>query len=261
MLIDYVLSSLSGICLFATSFLALLVTTRPPSENRRIFYEVAFGLIGTVGVGAIILGGIRTAATSNKLEYHVGRIDTAASRTIPGKIDTQTDRIGTLNAQVSTQGEQLRAVQDENGVLAAQNGKLLAQNALLQGIMKQIATAAHLDAAPEGSAQQLADAIIERLSSVNRRVSALEQRSPDSLYRGAQAVAKVAQISYAPGGNTLSFGVVTASEELNFDRPFLFQWAVLKCSDTKANGGVAFGAVRQISYPNVACVIVGRQFQ
>ena len=257
MTLDYALAVVSGVCLFTTSFLALLVTTRPPSKNWRIYYEAAFGFIGVVGVGAVIWGGIRTAINGDKVEYYVDRIDTAASRTIPKKIDTQSSKIGTLDSEVLAQGGDIHTLQKENTTLAVQNGKLLAQNADLKGLMSQIATAAHLDAAPSGSAQELADQIIIRLSQVGTRVSALEKREPNSLYQGAHAIGTVANMSYTKGQQSISFGVVSTNLPLDFRKEILFQGAILKCAEVPYQGFMRTGAFTQYTYSTVICNIVG----
>jgi hypothetical protein len=255
MLLDYVLTVVSGACLFANSFLALIVTTRPPSERRRVYYEVAFGVLGTIGVVAVIWGGIRTAVTNNHVEAGVKHTETAVTTTIPKKIDTQGDAIATLKSQIGTQSGQLGALQYENGTLATQNGKLIAQNNLLDGEIKKIAAAAHLDAAPEGSAQQLADAIIEKLSSVGQRVSALEARDPNTLYMGVKEVGRVANIK--PIGSTVSF-TLTANAQVDFSKPFYLQWAEISCPPAQAGSSMSSGAFVAITYPVVSCTIVGR---
>jgi hypothetical protein len=74
-LLDYVLIVIAGMAMFAQAVLGLLVTTRPPSERRRIWYEIAFIAIGFAGVGAVVWGGVRTDETSNYLRYGVTHIE------------------------------------------------------------------------------------------------------------------------------------------------------------------------------------------
>lgn len=76
MFLDDALVAVSGIAVFAQALLGLLVTTRPPSEDRRIWYECAFGLIGTIGLVAIVWGGFRTVQSSSHVEQSLGRIET-----------------------------------------------------------------------------------------------------------------------------------------------------------------------------------------
>lgn len=74
-MLDYGLIIVSGIAVFAQAVLGLLVTTRPPSEERRLRYEISFIAIGFIGVAAIVWGGVRTAQTSSRIEYGVGEIE------------------------------------------------------------------------------------------------------------------------------------------------------------------------------------------
>jgi hypothetical protein len=174
-------------------------------------------------------------------------------------MNAQSDLITTLKSQADAQSDQLSSLQTENGNLALQNGKLIAQNKLLAGEMNRIATAAHLDAAPTGSAQQLADAIIEKLSGVSTRVSALEQRNPNGLYDGVKAIATVGSSSDVnPADNSVLLNSITAVEQLDFGKTFYLQWAAIRCSPTNYNAAVSFGAERHFEYSNVHCKIIGR---
>ena len=73
-MLDYGLIVVAGVAVFSQAMLGLLVTTRPPSEARRIYYEWAFGIIGAVGVIAVIWGGIRTAQTQSHIDAGIGTI-------------------------------------------------------------------------------------------------------------------------------------------------------------------------------------------
>jgi hypothetical protein len=76
-MLDYILIVISGLTVFAQAMLGLLVTTRPPSEKRRIYYEVAFGVLGIIGCAAIIWGGIRANQSSNALNINIVGIKTS----------------------------------------------------------------------------------------------------------------------------------------------------------------------------------------
>jgi hypothetical protein len=71
---DYALIVVSGIAVFAQAMLGLLVTTRTPSETRRIYYEISFGIIGAIGLVAIIWGGFRTAQMQANINNGIGSI-------------------------------------------------------------------------------------------------------------------------------------------------------------------------------------------
>jgi hypothetical protein len=72
---DYVLIVVAGMAMLSQAILGLLVTTRPPSEQRRLWYEMAFSAIGIIGVGAVVWGGVRTAETSNYIKFGVSHIE------------------------------------------------------------------------------------------------------------------------------------------------------------------------------------------
>lgn len=94
-MLDYGLIIVSGIAVFAQAVLGLLVTTRPPSEERRLRYEISFIAIGFVGVAAIVWGGVRTAQTSSRIEYGVAEIEQLGA----ANSGTLHDVYGALSAQ------------------------------------------------------------------------------------------------------------------------------------------------------------------
>ncbi|MDB5498270.1 MAG: hypothetical protein JWP28_2301 [Phenylobacterium sp.] len=73
-MLDYVLIVIAGMAMFLQAGLGLVVTTRPPSEKRRVWYEAAFVTVGAIGVVAIVWGGIRTARTSDAIQSGIKRV-------------------------------------------------------------------------------------------------------------------------------------------------------------------------------------------
>jgi hypothetical protein len=257
MLIDYLLVIASSLSLGIQAWMGVRLTTSPLTDPKRLKrYELAFAVVGIIGFSAVVWGGYRNVRSAAHVETGVQRIETTVTKTGP-KIDTQSRQIQTLQGQVTTQGEQLTALQTENGTLATQNGQLLAKNALMYGELQKIAKAAHLDAAPEGSAQQLADAIIERLSSVGQRVSALEHRDEATLYQGVRAVGKVTGIT-SDNKTMITFGNITSDRPLAFANTFYFQWAALQCAPVESWGTAAIMGSATIGYRNVSCKIIGK---
>lgn len=75
-MLDYILIVIAGLAVFAQALLGLLVSTRPPSEQRRIRYEVAFVIIGIVGLISVVWSGIRTVNSSSHVETTLSNIQT-----------------------------------------------------------------------------------------------------------------------------------------------------------------------------------------
>lgn len=79
---------------------------------------------------------------------------------------------------------------------------------------------------------------------------------PLKIYLDGIQVAVVAQMTADPNANTISFGAVTASQQLDMSRVYDFRdWKIL-CAG-QATAGLTFGAFQQITYPNVVCKIQG----
>lgn len=84
-MLDYTLITVAGVAVFAQALLGLLVTTRPPSEQRRIWYEISFGVLGAVGLVAVIWGGIRTAETQTRIDTNMQAIQ-SGQQALPNKV-------------------------------------------------------------------------------------------------------------------------------------------------------------------------------
>ena len=190
MVLDYTLVIVSGLAVFAQAMLGLLVTTRPPSEQRRIRYEAAFAVIGIIGLAAIICGGIRTLQSSSHIEKSIGHIEQSG--------DTQRTSLVSLQSKIDAQSTQLTTLQQENGSLATQNGQLLSQNAQLDSDLKKIAGAANLKAVPAQSPEVTTSQVIQYLASIDQRLHKVEYppRDPNMLYDGPVAAAQVAIARY-----------------------------------------------------------------
>lgn len=92
-MLDYILIVVAGIAMFAQAMMGLLVTTRPPSIQKRIWYEIGFSVVGFLGVSAVVWGGVRTAETSNYIQYgvtHIEQMDIASSTIIKQQSDMVT---------------------------------------------------------------------------------------------------------------------------------------------------------------------------
>lgn len=66
-----------GTASFGQTLLGLLVTTRPPSEMRRLYYEVVFGVLGLAGLCCAIWGGMRSGKSADSVETSLGAIASA----------------------------------------------------------------------------------------------------------------------------------------------------------------------------------------
>jgi hypothetical protein len=126
---DYALVAIAGLAVFGQSLLGLLVTTRPPAEERRKFYEIGFAAVGLVGLVAVIIGGIRTVQTSSHIETGITTIGVESAST-RAKLAQQTSEID----------GQRKAIDK----LADENGQLLGQKAELDGDIRKIASAVGL---------------------------------------------------------------------------------------------------------------------
>jgi hypothetical protein len=91
---------------------------------------------------------------------------------------------------------------------------------------------------------------------VKAKINMLPRLDTSRLYQDGFDVAAIEGININPSYNTISFMIVTANRELDFNKEFEYGNSRLLCSGTPG-GFMAFGATRQISYGNFLCRIQG----
>jgi len=89
-----------------------------------------------------------------------------------------------------------------------------------------------------------------------RLVAGKPPLDPLMLYQDGFSVASFDGIRLDASNNTIGFGMITSSRELDMSRPFEFREWQLLCSGTP-DGMATFGAMKQINYIRVVCRIEG----
>ena len=93
------------------------------------------------------------------------------------------------------------------------------------------------------------------------KVEALVQRTPldpNMIYQNGLPAGAVSNIVTNAGTKSISFGLVTASHELDMSKEFEFRDWKLLCSGQE-DGSMSYGAWRQINYLNFFCQVEGKR--
>jgi hypothetical protein len=246
---DLLLILTIGLTQLGMSVIGIWWTFRPPRPDRHWIAAAAFGVVGVVGLGAVIWAGVRSNESSNQVEGRVVRIER-----------TGTENSGILKAlkdRISEQAVQLQAVQQENITLSKQNGRLLVQNIALDVDIRKIAGAADLPARTDQSSQSLANQVIRYLATIDQRLHRVEHppRDPTTLYDGLLPVARV--IIGAEQGTSLTLQRLSSSAVFDFSKTYLLQTATIKCMTVPMAGAITMGGDLQYFYDRVPCVRTG----
>jgi hypothetical protein len=73
-MLDFILLLVAALAQLALGALGLRVSTHPPRKANRWRYELAFVLIGLVGIGAIVRSGVRSVSVQQTIADGVERI-------------------------------------------------------------------------------------------------------------------------------------------------------------------------------------------
>ena len=107
---DFALLLVAGLCQLALGLLGLRVSFRPPKRRRGGRYELAFFVIGVIGLGALVWSGWRSVSVQNVIAAGVERLqvrlgivsneaagqiqDRLAMKDLIGQVIDEADKIG-----------------------------------------------------------------------------------------------------------------------------------------------------------------------